>query len=162
MTLAVKSITSVAGRVGKGDGVVETVLPDAKPWASGSTSQPTYEGQLVSLSPALHIPVYSSADAVAAAIDADVRMLGGLSSTMKDVYQEAAVPVLAAAMTGAAIYMPAPWKTPDARTQPWFQGALLPPRNVAIVVDLWSSDKASGVLRVVQVVAHPQLGFFAA
>jgi hypothetical protein len=35
--------------------------------------------------------------------------------------------------------------------QPWFQAALLPPRNVIFVVDLWTADRVSGVQRVLQV-----------
>lgn len=154
--LALESIKSIADVVGSGGNVVETVLPGAQPWAVGSASEPTYRGQMVSMSPAVHVPAYSSSDPVAAAIDADVNMLGGTASTLRDLYSKATIPVMVAAMTGAAIYMPAPSRAPDARTQPWFQGAVLPSRNVIIVVDFWTADTEWGVARVAQVVAlHP-------
>jgi hypothetical protein len=149
--LALESIKSIADVVGSGGNVVETVLPGAQPWAVGSASEPTYRGQMVSMSPAVHVPAYSSSDPVAAAIDADVNMLGGTASTLRDLYSKATVPVMVAAMTGAAIYMPAPSRAPDARTQPWFQGAVLPSRNVIIVVDFWTADTEWGVARVAQV-----------
>jgi hypothetical protein len=105
----------------------------------------------VSAAPAVHVPHYSPSDHVSAAINADVNMLGGLASTMLDVYKKAPLPLVAAATTGAAIHMPAPSRAPDARMQPWFQAALLPPRNVIFVVDLWTADRVSGVQRVLQV-----------
>jgi hypothetical protein len=106
------------------------------------------------MSPAVHVPAYSASDDVAALINADVNMLGGLAHKMRDLYTSAPVPLIVAAMTGAAIHMPAPSRAPDARMQPWFQGALLPPRNIVIVVDLWTSDRTSGVVRVLQVTSN--------
>jgi hypothetical protein len=151
---AVETITSIADAVGGDGSVVKTVLPGAQPWSVGSASEPTYRGQLVSMSPAVHVPVYSSSDEVAAAIDADVSMLGGTASTLTNLYKKTAVPMMVAAMTGATIYMPTPSRAPDARTQPWFQGAALPSRNIIMVVDLWTRDAEWGVQRVAQVHAH--------
>jgi hypothetical protein len=105
----------------------------------------------VSLTPAVHVPAYPQSDAVAASINADVNMLGGLASKMQQQYSNTRVPMMAAAMTGAALYMPAPSRAPDVRMQPWFQGAALPSRNMIVIVDMWTQDAASGVVRVLQV-----------
>ncbi len=156
ISAAENAISAIADAVGSAGSVVETVRPDAAPWSAGSASQPTYQGERVSMSPAVHVPAYSSSDEVATAINADVNMLGGLAAKMQDLYAGASVPLIAAAMTGAAIHMPAPSRAPDARMQPWFQGALLPPRNIVFIVDLWTSDRTSGVIRVLQVPALSQ------
>ena len=157
MQTAVQYISDVAGVADGGGNVVETVRPGSKPWGTGSTSQPTYRGEMVAMKPAVHVPVYSESDAVAAAINGDVNTLGGLASKMLELYTKAAVPMMAAATTGATLYMPVPSQAPDARSQPWFQAALLPRRNIIIVVDLWSSDRTSGIARVLQVCAAAAL-----
>jgi hypothetical protein len=154
MSVAMQSISSLADVAGSSGGAVETVSPDAKPWTTGSTAEPTFQGELVSLTPAVHVPAYQRSHHVAAAIDADVSMLGALAPTMRQLYAVVPQPMMAAAMTGAALYMPAPSAAPDARVQPWFQGAFLHSRNIIIVVDLWTQDRTSGVMRVLQVPQH--------
>ena len=151
MKVAMQSLSTLADIAGSGGASVETVPPDAKPWSTGSASEPTFRGELVSLTPAVHVPAYQQSHHVAAAINADVSMLGALASKMLELYTVVPQPMMAAAMTGATLYMPAPSAAPDARAQPWFQGAVLHGRNIIIVVDMWTQDRASGVVRVLQV-----------
>jgi hypothetical protein len=153
MSSAVTSIAAISDAVGRDSASVATVTPTQQPWSEGSTSAPTYLGQLVSLTPAVHVPAYTSSDAIAQTINADVSMMGGLASKLRELYTATPQPLMVAAMSGATLYMPAPWQAADARTQPWFQGAVLPPRKIIVVCDMWTTDRTSGVGRVAQVSA---------
>ena len=151
ITSALSSIAAISDLIGSSGTAVDTVPPGAKPWSVGSTTEPTYLGEIVSLTPAVHVPSYAAADAVAQDINADISMLGSVAPKMKQLYTAAPQPLMVASMTGATVYMPAPWQAADARAQPWFQGTVLPPRNIIIVADMWTSDRTSGVVRVAQV-----------